>query len=766
MGIRGLWFVLCFHLIFIAQLEAGHAKKSKRKFFYPPTTLKIVAVPPPVYDDSAENNLVNQYLLQTLKVKDPTDFNLKLNLSRRMQKDKIDLSNPADRDRAFRGIFHPQSAEILAHIFDGFQSTEYNNDIVLGESGVGKTHTLDQVTALFSLGIMPDYLQDMLAVSDEELADPESIPAQFFGQTDAYLINADLLSHSPENKGQPWASEGVRMRTVIADLFAAAKKEYLRVDENKKRVGRRTIFVLDEVATLPALVNETLKTIQDQSGFKGTSLDEFRSADPGFSILSYTTPREYRAMVRGDSAVERRQYKIIQPEPSEELTFDIVRKKADRHWEGLYGKVITDEAIRFLIHNRKFLTSPPLAMPANVIRAANGIFVWKRRHPGPDRELIDLQDAQEFLMRRSGLTDVWFDGPNGEPAFHDLEERVKELFKGNDEVVNKICNRIKTWARLGMSEEVPVFILGGPTGSGKDTLVAALNTVLFGYDGKRFNFSIAGERGFGIDSILTGPPLGNHSDSEQGLLVQAMDEGYGHGLIAFNEAYDTPSEEFDKLKVLVESGKIRPKGLDSRDRPIRFPIFILGQFGEELFDGLDERQIAVRMAGITQRIIDEAFTRGKNKGSLGAIPQALLDRAKNSGGVFLLGPAPRALYPEMITNWYGKISDRIRKSNQIKLEVDESVTKLLASLSLSEELGPRALRGLAVDFTEGAISAAQDDKLPMREIRVRITTTPSANGTRVLVQHLSEGGVVLKDWSLSPRDLSRFKLTCAALVTE
>ncbi len=711
---------------------------------------------------SCENNEVNRYLSQQLKIPDPAAFNLTLRLYRRLQRANVDFSKPERVDALFFDVFSRQSVQTLVYIFDAFQTTEYNNGIVLGQAGVGKTFLLDQITALYSLGLMPEYLQEALHVSDDELLDPDSIPAAFFGKTDVFLINEQLLSHPPESKGQPWAGQELRMKAVLTDLFDHAKKEYKRTDENKGRTGRRTLFVFEEFGNMPRLVMETLKTIQDESGFKDPGRISMRGADPGFSSLSLTTPDEYRRLVRGDSAVERRNTKIIQPEPSEDEAFAIVRGKASEEWENRYRRIISDDAIRFIIHNRKFLTSPPLAMSASVLQSTNALFIWKRRHPGEDADYISLLDAQEFLMRRAGLTDVWFDGPNGEPPFYNLEERVRERFKDNNEVVSKICNRIKTWARLGMSEEVPVFIIGGPTGSGKDTLLAALNWALFGHDGKKFNFSIAGERGFGLDSLITGPPLGNHSDEEQGLLVRALDEGYGHGVIGFNEAYDTPSEEFDKLKVLVEQGAIRPKGLDSRERPLRFPMFIMGQFGEDLFENKSELEIDAMMGSMTQRQIDDAFTTGKKNKTIGAIPIALLDRAKNSGGVYLLGPAPRSEYPGMMANWFNRIAERIRKSNQIQLDIDPSLTELLSAFSTYEQLGPRALRGLAIDFTEGAISAAQDQRLPRREVRIRISVEGHSQpyDRKIIVEQLDARGSRVHSWSMMPTSLARFRLAC------
>lgn len=744
-----------------------------RGFFAFLFTLALCALPGLARENSIqavvqpETSLVNDYLRNSLRVPDPAVFNLTLRLQQRMLKANVDWNHPEIQETIFNEVFSPQSAQTLAYVFDSFQTTEYNNGIVLGQAGVGKTFLQDQITMQYSFGIMPDYLRKALAISEDELGDPDSIPNAFFGKTDVILITHHLLSHAPESKGQPWSGQDVRMKGVLTELFAEAKKEFKKVDGGGKRVGRRTIFIIDELATLPGLVNDTLKTILDETGYHDGNRVRMRGGDPGFMVLAMTTPGEYRKMVGGDSAVERRYAKVVQPEPTDEQSFTIVRKKADTEWEGLYNRLISDEAIEFIIHNRKFLTSPPLAPPASVLRATNALFLWKRRHPGEDPSVISLRDAQEFLMKRAGLTDVWFDGPHGEPPFHDLERRVRERFVGNEEVVRRICQRLKTWVRLGMSDELPVFLIGGPTGSGKDTLFSALNYALFGHDGRKFNFSIAGERGHGIDAIISGPPLGNHSDQEQGHLVRVLDDGYGHGLIGFNEGFDTPSSEFDKLKVLLESGIIRPKGLDSRERHIRFPIFIIGQFGERIFEGKTDREIAEMMKRLSQADIDGLFAEGRDGKQFGAIPRALLERAKNSGGVYLLAPAPHSEHGKMARQWLGEIQRRAKLANRIDLQVDEAaLSDLLIEVGLKDGLGSRALEGLAVDFTEGALSRGQDEGVPRRNVKVHIGVRRASDVMRsdIVLTLFDESGAKFADWNFPLETLSRFRLGCGAVV--
>ncbi len=653
--------------------------------------------------------------------------------------------------------FSTTSAKTIGQIFRALGRTEYSNAIVLGEAGVGKSFLIQQLVALYSLGILPEFLKP-------EVGDGKSfqiLREAFLGKTDIYLVNLDLLSKDHTKPGQPWATEEVRMRTNITALFNAAKREFKKKDSAGNGIGRRSIFIIDEAATLPDLVQVTLKKILDQTGFKNPNDPILSTKDSGFNVIALTTPNEYREMVKGDSAVERRYSKVLIQEVSEAEALQIVKNKSVE-WSDLYGLKIEDEAIKTIIRMRRLLQSPPLAMPDSVLKATNDLFLWRDKTHAASTGQISAQDARVYLIESLGLTESWFEGPNGEPPFFDLAEKVKKRLVMHDEpelnhTDDSIIFRIQTWGRLGFGRDVPVFFVGGPTASGKDTLFEAINYVLFGNSGKHLMFSLATTEGFGINAIIEGPPLGNHSDGSHPLLVQQLESGRGRGMIAFNEGKDAASEELEKLKVFIEAGEITPRGRDSRVRPLHFPIFVMGQWGEEAFQNEDgslksDEEIKEIVAKMTQAQIEAYFLDGGKPGK-GKVSRALLDRAKSTGGVYIKTPVAKKDLPRIVEMKKQIIVENLQLGSNIVLKLDANVLELIAKQVEMAGEGPRGLKATAVDFTEGALNEAINQGMPMRDQQVTIKVDEKSKGQFLVVTN-QEG----KKWKVAVSKIRRIKL--------
>ncbi|MBI3544708.1 MAG: ATP-dependent Clp protease ATP-binding subunit, partial [Deltaproteobacteria bacterium] len=668
---------------------------------YPPGPSTRAAAPAsaPAY------SLVDQYLMDNLGLEDPSEYNMSLALKKRLE--KLPEESRANLD----WIFSPQSAPLIGEIFRTLGLTEYNNPMVLGPAGVGKTFLIDQLVALFTMKAVPEFLKAELGVGSERF---KVLREAFLGNVDIVIVNNNLLSIDNTPPGKAFAKAESRMSTLLTEIFTAANKEFQRTDSSGKRVGRYTFFVFDEVATLPELVQPILKKVLDRSGFRDPNNAERASSESGFAIIAMTTPEEANAMIKGDSAVQRRYVRLNAVEPTEEEGFNIIRRKSTKEWEPLYGMKVTDDALRFLVRMRKVMDSPPLAMPGSILRAANKLFTSGIEGSGAGFAL-DLPDAQKFVTRKFGLTDIWFEGPNGEPPFHDLAARVKQHVVGQDEVVDKIADRIASWARLGFGEDVPVFFLGGSSGSGKDTLLKAFSKVLFGHDGSHLMFSIAGLGNGGMSTLIDG-----RGDGEPGLLLQALEGGKHNGFVTLNEGKDAQSSVFEMLKVLVEKMEIHPKGKDVRVRPINLPIFILGQWGEELFDGKTDAEIEKIYGSLTQQLMEQKFLEGKEGRGFGAVSRALLDRAKKTGGIFMLRPVAKALYGEIVRYSIEQMKSKMLAKNNITMSVSDSLVAFVAKASIDAGEGTRGLGATLIDFTETAISKANDEGLAIRGAQIEL----------------------------------------------
>ncbi len=637
-----------------------------------------------------------------------------------------DLSDPVEQAMLEELAFSELSDDTLARVFRAFTETSYPNAWVKGKSGVGKSNLLDQLVLMLSFGIIPQHLRERLNITQPD--SPASKLAEYFiGKTNVIFVNDHLLGYGLMPKNGALANE-IRLRTAITQLFDVARDEF-------KHTGKRTVFVFEEAGDISQEVHNAMKPLQDAGGFRMPGSTPYFNTDPGYHVLSLSTPDDFIKVTRGDGQLLRRYSAVIDyPEPSEKDIIKVVRTKVDNVISPNHAGIqIEDEAIELVVKMRHFLSWPPEAGPGSALKGTDALASWKMQHPGEDAYLVTKADAQRFIINNAQLTDAWISDDG--PIFADLAARVKEMVIGHDEVIDKICQRIQSWARIGFGGKPPVFFLGGKTGSGKDSIVAALNTIMFGEPMHELVTSLAGKDGYYLESLVEGPPLGNHSDHRPPTLERLLNEKNGRGLILLDEAQDLPSAEFDKLKVFVERAAIVPSGTDTRERPIRFPIFIVGQFGEEFFDSLDGKNVEAAYRNLSQSDIEELFRTGyvKNGRSYGQVPQALLDRASASGGIYLIKPNPPEHMPKIADL---KIRTNIANVNhrlQTQISVDPRLGEILGNYVASNNIQTRVLAGYALKIIENSLSRATEHRLSLQAIRQIRVGEDHGMGTEIYV---------------------------------
>ena len=689
---------------------------------------------------------VESYLINVLQVENLNKFIYNRKLMEHLKMGLTDGEAPAfdSQDKitesgitALQPILSKQSKSVLIKLIKSLGRSEYANSMLVGASGVGKTHTIDQLVAILSFGVIPDYLHDFL--EGEESPFIELLKNSFLEKTQIIKVDHDLLSRDNTRSGKAYAKSEVRMRSLLIDLFQVAKEDF-------KKEGLRTIFILEEVAQLPPLVQQTLKTLLDETGFKTASHHPLeRGMETGISVIGITTPGEYREMIGNDSAVERRYEYVYLLEPTEAEALEIlISKKAS--WQERYGLMIEDEVLSYIISMRNFFSNPPLAMPHSVLKVTDGLFLWAtERHNRTKGNEITVEEAYRYLIEQSHLPKkTWIPSEEGKPPLWDLKERVQSHIIGHEREVEQIVRRIKTGRTTGFSG-FPVFIIMGPSGSGKDTLAKAINLELFGHKGTHLNFDVGGPQSKGLAPLLDG------TDKELPRLITALNDDQPNGVIVLNEAKGLDSSEFDRLKVLIETGVIHPKGRDSRARPLGLNIlFIMGQYGEELLEGKSDEEIEQIVNGLKEQDLIDILMAGENNGAKGAIPHAVIQRAVKSGGIFFLKPSPQDKFIEIARKNLNAILQNLKVKSQLQVEVDDSVLVFVAELARFNKRGTRGLDELLSTFTSTAISEAYDKGLPARGIAIRLSLNPATE--ELLIEH-AEGSVVVNTYTFTPREL-------------
>ena len=627
----------------------------------------------------------------------------------------------AEALRRVTSDFTARTRGILAETLRVFGKTEYPNAVERGEAGVGKSFGTMPLVAMTSFGIVPDEMKKILGLTPNgtplygapRSADATTEPAPFqlmwdalvSGEVDIVKVSMELLAADPTPEGGAWPNADTRMQNVLTGLFQAAHAEFHRTDAYDRRIGRRTIFVLDEVATYPELVRQTLKKPLDATGFRNP-LDELEvRKDPGFMLLAKTTQGEYHVWTGGDAASERRLEPVTVPEVSEEEAFQITRRKADGQWLETYGVNMSDDTIRFLIKMRRLFYNPPIAMPASILGISNRLILWFSGHNPKHLSTITVSDAQAYMMARLNRTATWFEGPGGEPAFRDLLTNMQAEVFGQDRVLNPLIRRIKTWRRSGMRGTPPSFLIVGRTGTGKSHTVKALSRLLYGHDGHKLRFDTANKSPADIITMFEGRS-GNANPSRVALALKTI-----QGILHIDEITDMDPKAFDSFKVMMEDAIIPQQGLDSRSYSITDPILFTGQLGDELFDGKTDAEAQAIYDGLTtEEIMRMLRARG--------VPDAFLNRVQRSGGIFYLNPAMESHLAAIEDDQLEDILDSLLLTNDTLVTVSPQLRGLVTELAIKLGLGARLLDSMLSDITETAISEAQDEGLPIRDVEV------------------------------------------------
>ncbi|MCB9026223.1 MAG: hypothetical protein H6625_07905 [Bdellovibrionaceae bacterium] len=633
--------------------------------------------------------------------------------------------------------FSEHSKIVLKKLFKSLGRTSYANSMLVGPAGAGKSFAINQLVAILSFGVVPEFLNEFLK-SPEPSPFIDLLKQSFFGKTQFIQIDNDLLSKDNTKSGKAFPKDELRVSSLLSELFGHAVNDF-------KEKGIRTVFILEEVATLPQLVQQKLKILLDKSGFKTASKNPIdKASEVGYSVIGITTPGEYRDMVGNDSAVERRYEYVYILEPTETEALDILINKK-KEWFGRYNLVVEDEVLAYMISMRTFFSNPPLAMPDSVLKVMDGLFLWAtERHNLTKEGEITVEDAYRYLIEQSHLPkSTWIPQEEGRPPLWDLEERVQSHVIGHKKEINQIVRKIKSGRTTGFSN-LPVFIIMSPSGGGKDTLANAINLEMFGRKDSSLNFDVGGQSR-GLSVLLEG------TDKELPKLITALNEGSPHGLIVLNEILDADTRGLDSLKVLIETGVIRPKGKDSRARPLGLNIlFIMGQYGEELLDGKSDEQIEEIVNNLSEQDLENMLMAGRDKGTKGAIPLALIQRAIKSGGLFFLKPTPTNKYIDILKLNLKGILQELKVKSQLNLIVDDSVLTFASDLAILNKRGTRGLDDLLNTFTKNVISVANDQGLPLRGITIKISVDLPIE--KIILDHM-DGDRVVKQYHFFPEDL-------------
>ncbi|WP_075727587.1 ATP-dependent Clp protease ATP-binding subunit [Corynebacterium aquilae] len=568
-----------------------------------------------------------------------------------------------------------------------------NNPVLIGEPGVGKTAVVEGLALDIVNGKVPETLKDK------------------------QLYSLDLGS----------LVAGSRYR---GDFEERLKKVLKEINQR----GDIILFI-DEIHTL-------VGAGAAEGAIDAASLLKPKLARGELQTIGATTLDEYRKHIEKDAALERRFQPVTVPEPSVDLTIEILKGLRDRY-EAHHRVSITDGALAAAANlsdryiNDRFLPDKAVDL---IDEAGARMRIKRLTAPASvrevDEELADVRrqkeaaiDAQDFELaaslrdqertlgeKRKQREEAWRNGEledivevgeeqiaevlgawTGIPVFKLTEEESSRLLHmedelhkriiGQDDAVKAVSRAIRR-TRAGLKDPKRPsgsFIFAGPSGVGKTELSKALAEFLFGEEDALIQIDMGEFHDKFTASRLFGAPPGYVGYEEGGQLTEKV-RRKPFSVILFDEIEKAHKEIYNTLLQVLEEGRLT----DGQGRVVDFKNTVM-IFTSNL--GTQDISKAVGMGFSSTGESDEKgrYERMKNKVNDELKKHFRPEFLNRIDDVVVFHQLTQDQIVEMVDLLLGRLEKALR-AKDMGLEVTEAAKKRLAKRGFDPVLGARPLR--------------------------------------------------------------------------
>ena len=568
-----------------------------------------------------------------------------------------------------------------------------NNPVLIGEPGVGKTAVVEGLALDIVNGKVPETLKDK----------------------QVYSLDLGSLVAGSRYRGD----------------FEERLKKVL------KEINQRgdIILFIDEIHTL-------VGAGAAEGAIDAASLLKPKLARGELQTIGATTLDEYRKHIEKDAALERRFQPVQVPEPSVEMTINILKGLRDRY-EAHHRVSITDGALTAAANlsdryiNDRFLPDKAVdlideagaRMRIKRMTAPEGIREMDERITKVRRQKEAAIDAQDF-EKAAGLRDQerqlteerrekekqWRAGElddiaevgeeqiaevlahwTGIPVFKLTEEESSRLLNMEDELHKRIIGQedaVKAVARAIRRTRAGLkdprrpsgsFIFAGPSGVGKTELSKALANFLFGEDDALIQIDMGEFHDRFTASRLFGAPPGYVGYEEGGQLTEKV-RRKPFSVVLFDEIEKAHKEIYNTLLQVLEDGRLT----DGQGRIVDFKNTVL-IFTSNLGTQDISKAVGMGFSAVGEHDADGQYERMKNK---------VNDELKKHFRPEFLNRIDdivvfHQLTKEQIVEMVDLLVSRVEKALAAKdmgIELTEQAKNLLAARGFDPVLGARPLR--------------------------------------------------------------------------
>ena len=568
-----------------------------------------------------------------------------------------------------------------------------NNPVLIGEPGVGKTAVVEGLALDIVNGKVPETLKDK------------------------QLYSLDLGS----------LVAGSRYR---GDFEERLKKVLKEINQR----GDIILFI-DEIHTL-------VGAGAAEGAIDAASLLKPKLARGELQTIGATTLDEYRKHIEKDAALERRFQPVQVPEPSVELTIDILKGLRDRY-EAHHRVSITDGALAAAANlsdryiNDRYLPDKAVdlideagaRMRIKRMTAPAGLREVDERIAAVRREKEAAIDAQDF-EKAAGLRDQerrlgeersekekqWRAGDleeiaevgeeqiaevlgtwTGIPVFKlteeessrllHMEEELHKRIIGQDDAVKSVSRAIRR-TRAGLKDPrrpSGSFIFAGPSGVGKTELSKALAEFLFGEDDALIQIDMGEFHDRFTASRLFGAPPGYVGYEEGGQLTEKV-RRKPFSVVLFDEIEKAHKEIYNTLLQVLEDGRLT----DGQGRVVDFKNTVL-IFTSNLGTQDISKAVGMGFSSVGETDAEGQYERMKQKVNDELKKHFRPEFLNRIDDIVVFHQLTQEEIIKMVDLLVGRVSKAL-KAKDMDLELTDNAKKLLAKRGFDPVLGARPLR--------------------------------------------------------------------------
>ena len=568
-----------------------------------------------------------------------------------------------------------------------------NNPVLIGEPGVGKTAVVEGLALDIVNGKVPETLKDK------------------------QLYSLDLGS----------LVAGSRYR---GDFEERLKKVLKEINQRGD-----IILYIDEIHTL-------VGAGAAEGAIDAASLLKPKLARGELQTIGATTLDEYRKHIEKDAALERRFQPVQVPEPSVELTIDILKGLRDRY-EAHHRVSITDGALAAAANlsdryiNDRYLPDKAVdlideagaRMRIKRMTAPAGLREVDERIAAVRREKEAAIDAQDF-EKAAGLRDQerrlgeersekekqWRAGDleeiaevgeeqiaevlgtwTGIPVFKlteeessrllHMEEELHKRIIGQDDAVKSVSRAIRR-TRAGLKDPrrpSGSFIFAGPSGVGKTELSKALAEFLFGEDDALIQIDMGEFHDRFTASRLFGAPPGYVGYEEGGQLTEKV-RRKPFSVVLFDEIEKAHKEIYNTLLQVLEDGRLT----DGQGRVVDFKNTVL-IFTSNLGTQDISKAVGMGFSSVGETDAEGQYERMKQKVNDELKKHFRPEFLNRIDDIVVFHQLTQEEIIKMVDLLVGRVSKAL-KAKDMDLELTDNAKKLLAKRGFDPVLGARPLR--------------------------------------------------------------------------